>query len=80
MFNQQGQQQQQGMNTVSSKELSYITDCLKNEELLAKLSAHGLADCQSPQLKQQLTQIAQDRLANSDQLLRTLQQHTYMSH
>ncbi|GAA4874625.1 hypothetical protein GCM10023310_62860 [Paenibacillus vulneris] len=80
MFTQQGQQQQQGMNTVSSKELAYITDSLKNEDLLAKLAVHGLADCQSPQLKQKLAQIAQDRLHHSDQLLRTLQQQTQMTH
>ncbi|WP_028551057.1 hypothetical protein [Paenibacillus sp. UNC451MF] len=80
MFNQQGQQQQQGMNTVSSKELAYITDSLKNEDLLAKLAVHGLSDCQSPQLKQKLEQIAQDRLHHSNQLLRTLQQQTQMTH
>lgn len=80
MFNQQAQHQQQGMNTVSSKELAYITDSLKNEELLAKLAVHGLSDCQSPQLKQKLSQVAQDSLQHSDQLLRTLQQHTYTTH
>lgn len=80
MFNQQGQQQQQSMNTVSSKELAYITDSLKNEDLLAKLAIHGLSDCQSPQLKQKLEQIAQDRVQNSNQLLRTLQQQTHMTH
>ncbi|CAG7633473.1 hypothetical protein PAESOLCIP111_03469 [Paenibacillus solanacearum] len=74
------QQQQQGMNTVSSKELAYITDCLKNEELLAKLAVQGAAECTTPQLKQKLTQIAQDRLQNTDQLLRTLQQYTQMTH
>ncbi|WP_282938868.1 hypothetical protein [Paenibacillus sp. RC67] len=80
MFNQQGQQQQQSMNTVSSKELAYITDSLKNEDLLAKLAVHGLSDCQSPQLKQKLEQIAQDRLQHANQLLRTLQQQTQMTH
>ncbi|MFB6364696.1 spore coat protein [Paenibacillus elgii] len=66
--------QQQG--TVSTKELSYITDCLKNEELLAKIAAQGVAESQNPQLKQKLSQIAQDRLQNTDQLLRTLQQQS----
>ncbi|TVY09374.1 spore coat protein [Paenibacillus cremeus] len=73
-------QYQQGMNTVSSKELAYISDCLKNEELLAKLAVQGAAECHTPQLKQKLTQIAQDRLQHMDQLIRTLQQHTFMSH
>ncbi|MCZ8514941.1 hypothetical protein O9H85_21450 [Paenibacillus filicis] len=71
---------QQNQNAVSSKELAYITDCLKNEELLAKLAIHGMADSYTPQLKQKLAQVAQDRLHNTDQLLRTLQQHTQMTH
>lgn len=70
--------QQQG--TVSTKELAYITDCLKNEELLAKIAAQGVAEGQNPQLKQKLAQIAQDRLQNTDQLLRTLQQQTQTTH
>jgi len=74
------QPQQQGSSTVSSKELAYISDSLKNEELLAKLAAQSAADCQSPQLKQKLEQLAQDRLNHTDQLLRTLQQHSRMTH
>ncbi|KEQ25330.1 spore coat protein [Paenibacillus tyrfis] len=70
--------QQQG--TVSTKELAYITDCLKNEDLLAKIAAQGVAESQNPQLKQKLAQIAQDRLQNTDQLLRTLQQQTQTTH
>jgi NAD dependent epimerase/dehydratase family enzyme len=80
MFNQPQQQQQQGTNTVSSKELAYITDCLKNEDLLAKLAAQSVSECQTPQLKMKLGQIVQDRLQNTDQLLRTLQQQTQMTH
>ncbi|MUG73898.1 MULTISPECIES: hypothetical protein [Paenibacillus] len=72
--------QQLSVNSVSSKELSYISDCLKNEELLAKIAVQGVAESQNQQLKQKLAQIAQDRLQNTDQLLRTLQQHTQMSH
>ncbi|KPV58055.1 hypothetical protein QJ48_18735 [Paenibacillus sp. A3] len=70
--------QQQG--AVSTKELAYITDSLKNEELLAKIAAQGVAESQNPQLKQKLAQIAQDRLQNTDQLLRTLQQQTQTTH
>jgi hypothetical protein len=72
-------QQQQGANTVTSKELSYLTDSLKNEELLAKLAAQSAAASQSPELQQQLTQIIQNRLQNTDQLLRTLQQHSQLN-
>ncbi|MBP1157741.1 MULTISPECIES: hypothetical protein [unclassified Paenibacillus] len=72
-------QQQQGMNTVTSKELAYISDGLKNEELIAKIAVQGVAESQTPQLKQKLAQMAQDRLQNADQLLRTLQQHTQMT-
>jgi hypothetical protein len=81
MYNQQQQQnQQQGMNTVSSKELMYIADSLKNEELLAKLAAQSLPEIQTSQLKQKMAQIAQDRLQNTDQLLQTLQQQMQMTH
>jgi hypothetical protein len=78
MYTQQAQQH--GTNTVSSKELSYITDSLKNEELLAKMAAQAISDCHTPQLKQKMTQIAQDCLQHTDQLLRTLQQHTQLAH
>lgn len=78
MFNPSNTPQSQ--NAVSSKELAYISDSLKNEELLAKLAVHGMADSATPQLKQKLAQIAQDRLRHTDQLLRTLQQHTQMAH
>jgi len=78
MYTQQSQQQ--GANAVSSKELSYITDCLKNEELLAKMASEAISCCHTPQLKQKMTQIAQDRLQHTDQLLRTLQQHTQLTH
>jgi hypothetical protein len=69
--------QQQSNKGISSKELAYITDSLKNEELLVKLCAQGAADCQNPQLKQTLSQLAQERLNNCDQLLRVLQQQSY---
>jgi hypothetical protein len=80
MYNQQQSNQQQGMNPVTSKELMYISDCLKNEELLAKLAVQALSEVQTPQLKQKMAQIAEDRLNNTDQLLRTLQQQTSMTH
>ncbi|TBL73069.1 hypothetical protein [Paenibacillus thalictri] len=81
MFNQQQQQQsQQSGKGISSKELAYITDCLKNEELLAKMCLHGAAESQSPAWKQTFAQMAQERLQNSDQLLRALQMNSSFTH
>ncbi|MEK8133151.1 hypothetical protein WMW72_35340 [Paenibacillus filicis] len=80
MFNQQAQSSQQSGGTVTSKELAYVSDCLKNEELLAKIAAQGVAESQNPQLKQKLAQIAQERLHNTDLLIRTLQQQSQLAH
>jgi hypothetical protein len=82
MYSQQqnNQQQSSGAGKVSSKELAYITDCLKNEELLAKLAARAVSEAQTPQLKQQLAQIAQESLNNTNQLLNALQQQTQLTH
>ncbi|WP_426450571.1 hypothetical protein ACP26L_00815 [Paenibacillus sp. S-38] len=80
MYNQQQQQQTLSGNTVTAKELAYISDSLSNEELLAKIAVQGVMESQTPQLKQKLAQIAQERLQNTDQLLRTLQQHTQTTH
>jgi hypothetical protein len=77
--NQQNSQQQ-GAGKVSSKELAYITDSLNNEELLAKIAAQALSVAQTPQLQQQMAQIARDRISNTNQLLNTLQQQTQMTH
>ncbi|NHN33934.1 hypothetical protein [Paenibacillus agricola] len=74
------QQQQQGSSKVSSKELAYITDSLNNEELLAKIAVQAVSAAQTPQLKQQMAQIAQARISNTNQLLHTLQQQTQMTH
>ncbi|WP_159885512.1 hypothetical protein [Paenibacillus puerhi] len=81
MFNQQqAGASQQSVNLVSSKELAYISDCLKNEELLAKIAVQGVAESQNQQLKQKLAQLSQDRLQNTELLVRTLQQQTQVSH
>nr|WP_240419903.1 spore coat protein [Paenibacillus periandrae] len=77
---QQNNQQQSGSGKISTKELLYVTDCLKNEDLLAKLAAQAATEAFTPQLKQQFMQIAQDRLNHSDQLLNALQQQTYLTH
>ncbi|MFC5448730.1 hypothetical protein [Paenibacillus aestuarii] len=70
----------QGNQSISGKELSYISDCLKNEELLTKLCVQGAVECQSPTLKQTLTHLSQERLQNISTLMNTLQQHSGMTH
>ncbi|WP_248929493.1 spore coat protein [Paenibacillus hamazuiensis] len=73
-------QQQQQNNGITTKELAYITDSLKNEELLAKLCVQGAMEAQTPQLKQTFSQLAQERLHNADQLIRALQMQSGFSH
>jgi hypothetical protein len=70
----------QGNQTISSKELSYITDSLKNEELLTKLCVQGAVECQSPSLKQTMSQLSQERLQNISNLMNTLQQQSGITH
>lgn len=80
MFTGQSMPQSANTHNVSSKELAYISDCLKNEELIAKLAAEGAANSSSPHLKQKLAQIARDRLNGAERLLHTLQQQTRTMH
>jgi hypothetical protein len=77
---QQYNQQQSGAGKISSKELAYVSDSLKNEDLLAKLAAQAASEAQTPQLKQQLAHIAQDRLNHTNELLNALQQQAQMTH
>lgn len=74
MYNNQGNQM------ISGKELSYLSDTLKNEELLAKLCVQGAVNSQSPSLKQTLSQLSQERLQNISILINTLQQQSGMTH
>ncbi|MDD9271853.1 hypothetical protein ACFPES_32970 [Paenibacillus sp. GCM10023248] len=74
MYNNQGNQ------TITGKELSYLADTLKNEELLAKLCVQGAANCQSQSLKQTLSQLSQERLQNISTLINTMQQQSGMTH
>ena len=53
----------QGNQNISGKELSYLADTLKNEELLAKLCVQGAVNSQSQSLKQTLSHLSQERLA-----------------
>ncbi|MCD1260774.1 hypothetical protein B5M42_018395 [Paenibacillus athensensis] len=66
--------------TISSKELAYISDSLKNEELLIKLSVQGAVESQTPSLKQTLAQLSQERLQTVSLLINTLQQQSGITH
>lgn len=70
----------QGNQSISGKELSYLTDTLKNEELLAKLCVQGAVNSQSQSLKQTLAQLSQERLQNISILINTMQQQSGMTH
>ncbi|OPH54502.1 hypothetical protein BC351_31465 [Paenibacillus ferrarius] len=72
--------QNQGNQTITGKELSYLSDTLKNEELLAKLCVQGAANSQSQSLKQTLSQLSQERLQNVSILMNTLQQQSGITH
>ncbi|GFZ97980.1 hypothetical protein GCM10008018_50320 [Paenibacillus marchantiophytorum] len=76
MYNNQGQ----GNHSISGKELSYLADTLKNEELLAKLCVQGAANSQSSSLKQTLTHLSQERLQNISILINTMQQQSGITH
>ncbi|NEW08797.1 hypothetical protein GK047_22635 [Paenibacillus sp. SYP-B3998] len=70
----------QGNQTISSKELAYISDSLKNEELLTKLCVQGAVESQSPSLKMTLIHLSQERLQNISLLVNTLQQQSGITH
>ncbi|MCY9665638.1 hypothetical protein M5X11_11795 [Paenibacillus alginolyticus] len=74
MYSNQGNQQ------ISGKELLYVADTLKNEELLAKLCVQGAVNSQSQSLKQTLSHLSQERLQNISVLINTLQQQSGITH
>jgi hypothetical protein len=72
----------QTMNSggLTGKEFEYLSDCMKNEELLTKMCVHAATVSQNAQLRQTLVQMAQDRLQTFNQLLNTLQQQSTLTH
>ncbi|MDQ0872087.1 hypothetical protein QFZ77_000746 [Paenibacillus sp. V4I3] len=70
----------QGNQNISGKELLYLADTLKNEELLAKLCVQGAVNSQSQSLKQTLSHLSQERLQNISVLINTLQQQSGITH
>ena len=65
-------QQQQ----LTTKELNYLSDSMKNEGLMAKLCAQSAGECQNSQLKMTLEHMAQMHLQGQQLLLNTLQQQS----
>ncbi|NOU69954.1 hypothetical protein GC098_00640 [Paenibacillus sp. LMG 31458] len=70
----------QGNQNISTKELLYLADTLKNEDLLAKLCVQGAVNSQSQSLKQTLSHLSQERLQNISVLINTLQQQSGITH
>lgn len=66
--------------SISGKELSYLSDTCKNEELLAKLCVQGAVNSQSQSLKQTLSHMSQERLQNMSILINALQQQSGITH
>ena len=73
-------QENQGNQQISGKELSYVTDTFKNEELLTKLCTQGAVNSQSQSLKLALTHISQERMQNMSILTNSLQQQSGITH
>lgn len=65
---------------LTAKEMEYLSDSMKNEELLAKLCVQGAGEARDAQLRQTLAQMAQERLHVFNHLLNTLQQQTTLTH
>lgn len=55
-------------NGLTSKELSYITDSMKNEGLLTKLYVQGAVESTTQELKQVMERHARERLKQVEQL------------
>ncbi|NDI36473.1 spore coat protein [Chengkuizengella sediminis] len=63
--------------SISTKELSYICDSLKNEESIVKLCVHGAVECQNPQLKQFFNHMSHERFQDFGQLMNVLDHNQY---
>lgn len=65
---------------MTSKELNYLTDSMKNEDTLAKLCLHHAAASSNQELSSMFAHMAEKRLAHYGQLLAQLQGHTSAAH
>jgi len=64
---------------LSAKELGYLTDSMKNEDLLAKQCVIAVTHAQNPAVQQVCEQAAQQHLQHYNQLLDVLQQHANLN-
>lgn len=58
---------------LTAKELSYMSDSMKNEEMLTKLCVQAAALCQNGQLGAFMAQMAEARFDNYNRLLNGLE-------
>jgi hypothetical protein len=79
-FSQKGGVFRMFNQAVTMKEFSYITDSIKNEEMLTKLCVQGAVESQNQGLKQLFAQLSQDHLQNVSLLINTLQQQSGITH
>lgn len=65
---------------ITTKELSYLSDSMKNEDLLTKLCVHGAVESNNQQLASVLSQIAETRFSNISRMQDKLQEKARMAH
>lgn len=63
------------MQPLSTKELDYLNDSMKNEDLLAKQCVTAASHIQNSAVQQVCQQAAQRHVQHYNQLLDVLQQH-----
>lgn len=68
--------QQPSTGNLTAKELSYLTDSMKNEAILTRLCVQTSAQSQAGQLRSLTDDMARGRLELHDQLLHALSMRT----
>ncbi|WP_128896742.1 hypothetical protein [Longirhabdus pacifica] len=71
--------QTQGTKPLSAKELSYMSDSMKNQEILMKLCVQASSG-QNQQLSQFFSMMANEAFNDFNELLSCMQQHINMQH
>jgi hypothetical protein len=65
---------------LTAKEMSQISDLMGTEDILTKLCVHGAVECENPQMKAALSEMAQGRFSHVEQLYRLLGHHSQNAH
>lgn len=65
---------------ITTKELSYLSDSMKNEDLLTKLCVHGAVESNNQLLAGVLSQIAETRFSHISRMQDKLQEKARMAH